>query len=87
MASYTSLRAAHKGTGLPVPEKEPLPLKKAKRTISVSTLFGQQQELKRKAKRGHRDVLAPKAVGIVKQYASPCTRGTEDNIILRKFLG
>lgn len=86
--------AVHKG--FRVPQKSALragkenlpPSKKARRTISVSTLFEQKPGLRRKAVKDAQDVFGPKSAGVSKVYTSSRTGKTaEQHPLYRKLLG
>lgn len=84
MAGHKGTRHAQKGV-LPPLEKEKMPPKKFKKTVSVASLFEQQHDLRRKAKEDAHDILGPKAAGVYKQYA--VSRKSEHNPLFRRFQG
>lgn len=68
-------------------EEKGMPQKKVRQTISVSTLFKQAPDLKRKAEREVSNVLAPQPAGVLKQRSPMHTRKEYEHPLFLKFLG
>lgn len=87
MAGRKTVKVAQK-TALPLTaEEENLPPKRVRRTVSVSTLFQQKHELKRKSEREAHDILAPKPAGVFKSYAATRHSRGHENPVFRRFQG
>lgn len=90
MAAHKGAKGVQKVAKPTATGKENLPPKKiSKRTISVSTLFEQKHDLRRRrAEKEAEDVFAPKTARIAKQYPSPRgSKRAEQNPLFQKLLG